>query len=173
MLALGMTTVSCTEKVKTTSTTGTDSTKVITNYGIKNGDPYTNMGDQNAMNMEFATKAAINDMFEIMSSEMAIKVSHNTEIINFAKKMLADHKKTSEMLKPIAMAKGITLPTSLPADKRQMLDNMQTFTGHSFDKAYMDAQQMGHQEAIEAMKMGAGLDDAELKNFAKKQLANH
>jgi putative membrane protein len=47
-------------------------------------------------------KAAVSDMFEVQSSRLALEKSNNSQIKQFAQKMVDDHTKVSNEMKSMA-----------------------------------------------------------------------
>lgn len=98
---------------------------------------------------DFVTKAAIAGLFEIKTSELAIKTSKNADVVAFAKMMVKDHTAAGKKLDTAAaVTSGLTPPTALDDDHQKKLDDLATKTGTDFDKAYVDLQQSGHAEAV-------------------------
>lgn len=118
---------------------------------------------------EFATKAAVGGMGEVLMSKLALEKSTNATVKDFATMMVTDHSKANDELMVIAQAKNITLPTALDADHQKVYDNLQAKTGTDFDKAYVSAMVDGHQSTLDLLqKEGKDGKDAELKAFAIK-----
>lgn len=120
---------------------------------------------------EFVTRAAANNLFEIESSELALNNAETDTVISFANKMIADHTQASTELMAIADDKNLTVPTTLPQDKQQIINDLADQMGISFDKSYMDAQEAAHVEAVTLFELAAeDLEDQELRQFAEEML---
>ncbi len=122
---------------------------------------------------DFVQKAAISDMFEIQSSQLALQKKADADTKPFAQKMMKDHKKTSSELKAM-LKKGkidAQIPTQLDAEHQAKLDQLKGMSGPEFDKAYDMAQQEGHQKAVALFEAYAqGGDNPQLKQWAAKTL---
>jgi putative membrane protein len=121
---------------------------------------------------DFVTEAAISNMFEIQSSELAEQKS-NGATKDFAAKMVADHTKTSEQLKQLVSGGTVkaTLPTGLDSSHQSMLDKLKGLTGNAFDKAYHADQDSGHKEVVSLFQRYAkGGDNDALKQWAAQTL---
>lgn len=120
---------------------------------------------------DFATKAAIGDMFEIASSKIALDRSTNPDVKAFAQMMIDAHGQTTADLKSAIAASGqsITLPMALPQDKQDALADLQKADPKDFDKKYLDAQVDGHQAALDLMARYAQDGTVpQIKDFAAK-----
>lgn len=117
----------------------------------------------------YVTQAATADMFEIESSKLALTKSTNAEIKKFAQMMIDDHTKSSEGLKTAAATAGdnASVPATLDLKHQGLLDELKAATGAAFDKAYMQAQAAGHEDALKLHRSYAEQGD----NTALKQHA--
>jgi putative membrane protein len=98
---------------------------------------------------DFVTKAAIANMFEIKTSEQAVKTSKNADVLAFAKMMIKDHTAAGKKFETAAAAtSGLTPPVALDDDHQKTLDDLVAKTGADFDKAYVDIQQSAHADAV-------------------------
>ncbi len=118
---------------------------------------------------EFVTMAASSDMFEVQSGQLAAKNSKEASVQQFAEMMVADHTKASQELKVAAADAKITVPTEMIDKHAAQLDKLQSAQGEAFDKAYIEAQLLAHQEALKLMQSYAQTGDSEpLKGHAAK-----
>ena len=119
---------------------------------------------------DFVTQAVISDMFEDQTSKLALeKADEKTKA--FAKKMIEDHKKTSDELKSVVQTGDmkLTLPTALDSSHQSKLDKLKSLSGEDFTKQYHDDQVTAHKNATDLYKRYAdGGDNAALKAFAIK-----
>ena len=119
---------------------------------------------------DFVTQAVISDMFEDQTSKLALeKADEKTKA--FAKKMIDDHKKTSDELKSVVQTGDmkLTLPTALDSSHQSKLDKLKSLSGDDFTKQYHDDQVTAHKNATDLYKRYAeGGDNAALKAFAIK-----
>jgi len=121
---------------------------------------------------DFVKKAAISDMFEIRSSELALNKKVTADR-TFAKTMIHDHTETSEQLKGLVKSGEVKaeVPADLDSEHQQMLDQLGKESGASFDKDYDQMQLKGHEEAVALFKSYAeNGDDPALKRWAAKTL---
>lgn len=122
---------------------------------------------------DFAQRAAMSDMFEIESSNIALKKVKSGPVRDFAQMMIADHTKSSAALKQAVSASGQTLamPASLDATRQSQLAVLSRLEGQDFEREYMNQQMAAHREALELLKAYAGGGDtAELRQFAQSTI---
>jgi putative membrane protein len=119
----------------------------------------------------FVSNAAQSDMYEIQAAKIAEQKAKAPEVKAFAKKMIADHTKLTNEMKPLIKAAGQTPPTDLDQRRKGFLDNLKAADAGSFDKTYMDQQVAAHDEALTLMQ-GYAKDgsDAGLKGGAAKAI---
>jgi putative membrane protein len=157
-----------TEAGNTTESVAADAGQATENAGSAIADAVTRDTPQ-----QFADKAAVANLFEIETSKLAVKTSKNKDVLAFANKMITDHTKAGTAFKAaVGKATGVTPPAEkLDAAHQAKLDDLKTKTGEDFDKAYIDAQQDAHDEAVSLFDSYANNgDDAALKAFAAETL---
>jgi len=119
---------------------------------------------------DFVTQAAISDLFEIQTSELALQRADEPTKA-FAKKMIEEHRKVSDEMKMILQSGHVKaeLPKALDSTHQSKLDTLKGLNGSDFTRQYHDDQVRGHKNASDLYKRYAeGGDNAELKAFATK-----
>lgn len=119
---------------------------------------------------DFVTQAAISDLFEIQTSELALERADEPTKA-FAKKMIEDHRKISDEMKMILQSGQVKaeLPKALDSTHQGKIDTLKGLKGADFNKQYHEDQVRGHKNASDLYKRYAeGGDNAELKAFATK-----
>jgi putative membrane protein len=121
---------------------------------------------------DFVAQAAMTDMFEIQSSQMAAtKTTGATK--SFAEQMISDHQKTSTELKGLISSGKVqaTPPTALDDSHQKMIAKLQSLTGDAFAKQYHSDQESGHKDAVSLFeRYSKSGDNADLKAWAGKTL---
>jgi putative membrane protein len=85
--------------------------------------------------------------------------------------MVTDHSKANQQLMQIASQKGMSLPTALPADKKQDRDKLASLSGAEFDKMYMSHMLKDHEKDVkEFEKQAEKGNDPALRSFAQQTL---
>jgi putative membrane protein len=123
---------------------------------------------------DFVKQAAMSDMFEIQSSQLAEQKAGDAGTKTFAQKMVADHTKTSSEVKSMVSSgklKGVELPTDMSSSQKSMLDKLKGQNGNDFTKQYHSDQVSAHKDAVSLFeRYGKGGDNEDLKAWANKTL---
>jgi putative membrane protein len=87
---------------------------------------------------DFVSEAAISDMLEIQSSQLAVDKASDRATKDFANQMITDHGKTSSEMKSMVGAGTVkaSLPTALDGSHQSMLDKLKSLNGDDFTKQY-------------------------------------
>lgn len=120
----------------------------------------------------FAQQAALSDLFELQSSQLAAAQGGNTRVKAFARQMIQDHTRTSQQLASLAPRLGLRLPTALEGPKLAEVAALRGQQGAGFDRAYMVAQVNAHEQAVNLFsaysKLGGA--NAQLRAHATRSL---
>jgi putative membrane protein len=119
----------------------------------------------------YVEKAAVGDLFEIQSSELAARQAQNAEVKTFAQRMISDHTTSSQALKAGIQSANldVKVPDKLDKAHQAKLDNLRKAQGKDFDQAYMREQLNAHREALKLHKAYAEKGD---NPVLKKTAAN-
>lgn len=121
---------------------------------------------------DFVRRAALSDMFEIQSSQLA-REKADREGRDFSEKMIQAHTKTSTELKTLVQNGKVKaeVPNGLDSEHTQKLEQLRGLSGDAFEKAYQQMQVKAHQDAVALFTSYAqNGDNAELKQWAEKTL---
>jgi putative membrane protein len=128
---------------------------------------------QSSYSQNFVQKATVGNQFEIMSSQLALDKTQNSQVKEFAQQMIQDHGKAGENMKAALTKakKDINLqePTKiLDAEHQKILGSLKTTSGsNDFDAKYIKAQVNAHNETLALFRdYDKNGDNAALKNFA-------
>ena len=121
---------------------------------------------------DFVREAAIGDMFELDSSELAENRATDEATKNFARQMITDHTKSSTQLKQAVGSDPKTpIPDALDSSHQSKLDKLKGLNGEDFTKAYHDMQVAAHKNAVSLFERYAkGGDNETLKSWAANTL---
>ncbi len=117
----------------------------------------------------YVEKAAQGDLFEIHSSELALKQAESSDVKAFAQRMINDHTVSSQALKAGIQSANldVTVPDKLDKAHEAKVSNLRKAKGKDFDQAYMREQLSAHKEALQLHKnYAANGDNPVLKNTA-------
>ncbi len=109
-----------------------------------------NANAQSDDDKKFLATASQSDVNEIKLSQLAEQKATNPAVKAFAEKMVAEHTKMSESMKPFAESWGVTPATDLDADHQKELDKLNGLSGADFDKEYIDQMVTDHAKALRA-----------------------
>jgi putative membrane protein len=120
---------------------------------------------------EFFQKAAQTGLLEVQAAGIAATRALAPKTKAFAATMAADHGAANDSLKMLAASKGVTLPTQLDRDHREVLERLQKEEPDEFDETYAEAMRHGHKEAIELFKEAVeDSKDVDIRAFANSTL---
>ncbi|MBU3972138.1 MAG: DUF4142 domain-containing protein [Alphaproteobacteria bacterium] len=102
------------------------------------------------MQSAYIPSAAIGDMYEIQSADIALERSENARVRELAQMIKADHTAASESMKAMVpqAAPDAAPPTELDERRQGMIDNLRSASAADFNMAYIDQQIAAHQEAL-------------------------
>jgi putative membrane protein len=116
---------------------------------------------------KFAKKAYVGSMAEIELGQLAAQKGNAEDVKQFGEKMVTDHTRLNEQLKPIAQQIGVTLPTELPSKEQALKNKLQSQSGDQFDQTYIKAMLKDHNKDLHAFRREASSGhDPQLKDFA-------
>jgi putative membrane protein len=119
----------------------------------------------------FVSNAAIGGMYEVEAGRIAAQRSTNPRIKALGEKMVADHTKAGDALKPIAAAANLTVPTALDQRHQGLIDNLRGASDQDFDRVYLQQQEAAHNETAMLLEnYGRMGDNDALKAWAAETL---
>jgi putative membrane protein len=118
----------------------------------------------------FVKKAALGGMTEVETSKLAESKAEDPQVKAFAKKMVTDHSAANDELKSLAKKKGWTLPTSLDAEHKAIVQKLSAKSGADFDAAYSKQMLQDHEKTVALFKGATKSSDADLAQWAEKTL---
>lgn len=123
-----------------------------------------------AQDQKFINQAIIADMFEIKTSELALRRSRNPRTRMFAQKIIDDHTASQQKLMVLASSNGITPPTGLGPDGDRAYAAIEN-TQRIFDSEYFRQQAFAHQYAVTTYQteIDSGYNN-DVKMFAQTEL---
>jgi putative membrane protein len=99
---------------------------------------------------EFLKKANQGSVDEIDLAQLALKKSTDDDVKAFAQKMIDDHTKLLNDMKPFDMEAGVTPPEHPDAATEASKLKLDLLSGKSFDKAYIKDMVEDHHKDLEA-----------------------
>ena len=119
----------------------------------------------------FVSNAAIGGMYEVEAGRIAAQRSQSPAVKALGERMVRDHTKANDELKPIATAAGLTPPAALDQRHQGLIDNLRGATDQDFDRVYLQQQEAAHNETNALLTTYASTGgNADLKAWANKTL---
>lgn len=120
---------------------------------------------------QFVNMAAVSNIFEIRSSELALEKAQDENLRAFAQQMITDHQAALERMTAVLAQTEVQtqMPTEVDIIHAEKLDTLSGAT--NFDEQYTRIQIEAHDTAIALLESyGNGGDDPALKQFALEML---
>ncbi|WP_174297830.1 DUF4142 domain-containing protein [Sphingomonas bacterium] len=109
---------------------------------------------------DYVKAAGAGDKFEIDSSKLVLQSTKDAQVRSFAHKMIADHTKSTAMVKVAARKDGVAvMPPMLNPMQTQMLDDIRAATGKARDAVYMQDQGTSHDASLQVQQSYASGGD--------------
>jgi putative membrane protein len=128
--------------------------------------PTTRSADEN-----FVKEAAKGGVAEVELGKLATEKASNERVKQFGQKMVTDHSKANDELKPIATSKNIQIASDLDSKHQATYNRMKAMSGAAFDRAYVSDMLRDHEKDVAAFrKESTSGQDPDVKAFAAKTL---
>jgi putative membrane protein len=125
----------------------------------------------------FVTKAMQGSMAEVQLGQLTLQKSNNQQVKEFAQKMIDDHTKLNEQMKPVAQQLGVTPPDQVSKNDRKTMAKLQSLSGSAYDQAYIKDMVKDHKQDLNEFQMEAssGQDQTvkDAANQGSKVIAQH
>ncbi len=99
---------------------------------------------------KFVATAAQSDQNEMALSKVAEDKATNPAVKAYAKKMISEHTKMTDSMKPYAEKWGVTPATGPDEEHQKEIDKLNGLSGKDFDKEYIDDMVTDHTKALSA-----------------------
>jgi putative membrane protein len=120
----------------------------------------------------YIAKAGAGDIWEIESSKALIERSKRDDVKAFARMMIDNHTKSTEMVKAAASAASIeVMPPALDADQQRMLNEIRDADAAAIDAIYLRHQKRAHEGALALHRAFAANGDTESLRTAAGEIA--
>ena len=120
---------------------------------------------------KFVHTAAVANMVEIQSSQVALQKTTNEQVKDFADLMIKDHTRIGDELKSIAQKQNLQLPKGLDSESQSLLERLQSESGSRFDRTYARMMLKAHRQAVKLFQSYAQKgDDRQLRKWAQQTL---
>jgi putative membrane protein len=104
------------------------------------------------------SKAFVNDLTiaglaEVQLGKLAAERGSSADVKSFGQMMVKDHTQAANELKPIATELKVQQPTQLDQKHKDLADKLSKLHGGEFDREYINAMVMGHDEVLTKLRM--------------------
>jgi putative membrane protein len=107
------------------------------------------------MDKAFVKKALEGNMAEVQMGQLALQKSNDDQVKQFAQRMVDDHGKMLDQLKPAAQAMGVKVPDGPSKGTMKNMDKMKGLSGDAFDQAYIKDMVKDHKKDSSEFKQEA------------------
>ena len=125
----------------------------------------------------FVKKALQGGIAEVQLGQLTLQKSNNDQVKQFAQKMIDDHTKLGDQMKPIAQQVGVSVPTEPSKKDKQTMAKLQALSGSAYDQAYIKDMIKDHKQDLSDFQMEASSgQDQTVKDAAtqgSKVIAQH
>jgi putative membrane protein len=125
----------------------------------------------------FVKNAMEGGLAEVQLAQLTLQKSSNDQVKQFAQKMIDDHTKLNEQMKPVAQQLGVQAPTQISKKDSKTIAKMQSISGSAYDQAYIQDMVKDHKKDLSDFQMEAssGSDPAvkDAANQGGQMIAQH
>jgi putative membrane protein len=115
----------------------------------------------------FVKKALEGNVAEVQMGQLALQKSNDDQVKQFAQRMVDDHGKMQDQLKPVAAQMGVKVPDGPSKGQMKKMDKMKTLSGDAFDQAYIKDMVKDHKsDASEFKQEAQSTQNPQLKQLA-------
>jgi putative membrane protein len=134
-------------------------------------------GQNTAMDKLFVKKALQGGMAEVQLGQLTLQKSNNDQVKQFAQRMIDDHTKLGEQMKPVAQQLGVSEPNDLSKKDKSTIAKLQGLSGPAYDQAYIRDMVKDHKQDLSDFQTEAssGQDQTvkDAANQGSKVIAQH
>jgi putative membrane protein len=130
-----------------------------------------------SMDRMFVSKAMQGSMAEVQLAQLTLQKSSNDQVKQFAQRMIDDHTRLNEQMKPVADQLGVKAPDQISKGDRKTLAKLQGLSGPAYDQAYIRDMVKDHKQDLGQFQTEAssGQDQTvkDAANQGSKVIAQH
>jgi putative membrane protein len=128
-------------------------------------------GQLSSSDASFLRKAAEGGAAEVELGNLAKQRATDSEVKQFAEKMVTDHSKANAELKELAQRKNLAISAMSDSHSKKDMDHLAKLSGPEFDKAYAKLMVSDHEKDVaEFGRESSNTKDPDVKDFAAKTL---
>ncbi len=119
---------------------------------MQQGSEGMQQGNASSMDKKFVEHAMAGSSAEIKLGQMAQQKASSEQVKQFGQKMVEDHTKLNDQMKPIAEQMGVSMTSGVPSEDQGLQAKLDGLSGDAFDKAYMKAMVKDHEKDLKEFK---------------------
>ena len=121
------------------------------------------------MDHQFLVRDAQGGAYELAIAALAQQRTSREDVRAYASRLIADHAAYNQALQKLAHAKGVELPTEMTADDRVRLNSINSQTGSTADRSFIEeAMRINAEDKQEAAEEVARTADPDIRAFLRK-----
>jgi putative membrane protein len=134
-------------------------------------------GQNAAMDKLFVRNALQGGMAEVQLGQLTLQKSNNDQVKQFAQRMIDDHTKLGEQMKPVAQQLGVSEPNGVSKKDKATMAKLESLSGPAYDQAYIKDMVKDHKKDLSDFQTEAssGQDPTvkDAANQGSKVIAQH
>jgi putative membrane protein len=134
-------------------------------------------GQSSPVDKMFVRKAMQGGMAEVQLGQMTLQKTTNDQVKQFAQRMIDDHTKMNDQMKPVAQQLGVDVPAQVSKKDRALMSKLNALSGPAYDQAYIQDMVKDHKQDLNDFQMEASSgQDQTVKDAASqgsKVIAQH
>jgi putative membrane protein len=100
----------------------------------------------------FLQKASEGGLAEVQLGQLAAQKGNSSEVKQFGQKMVEDHTRLNEQMKPIADTLGVSAPKHLTRMDQAEYDKLSSLSGDAFDQEYITDMVKDHRKDLQEFR---------------------
>lgn len=145
--------------------------------GTQNGSQNTSAQNQtspttgslNTVDKQYLVSIGRGSLYEQALSQAAVRQATNSQVKQYAQKLVDEHEQANQEFQQLAQAKGVTPPPSMDARSQTRLNRITRMQGAAFDRAYVrEAIRINRTDMTKAQREAQVARDADVKQYAQK-----
>jgi putative membrane protein len=145
---------------------------IVTPIPTSTTSPQTATVDANVKaDSKFIREVTADNVLETSLGQLAERKAENSEVRQFAQRMVGDHSKLQSDWAAMASRNGVAYNTGFGKNHRKKLEQIQNLSGKEFDRAYMTLMIQNHKDYVDYFqKEGRAANSAQVRNLVSAGL---
>jgi putative membrane protein len=126
-------------------------------------------GQPSAMDKMFVKRALQGGMAEVQLGQLTLQKSNNDQVKQFAQRMIDDHTRLGDQMKPVAQQLGVSDPNAVSKKDRATMAKLQALSGPAYDEAYIRDMVKDHKQDLSDFQTEASSGQDQMVKDAASQ----